>query len=122
MKNILTQQEFDFMISNKGKMTQTQIAKAINKSIVTVHHYHNQKNPKPPKIKNLSQIEIDFIVANDGHIRQKELAVHLGVTPACISMVIKRERMKKIQPEQPGVLVDMSGYFDLKEFAKQYTL
>lgn len=51
MNNVLTQQEFDFIFANKDTMTQTDIAKAINKSDYTVSKYINQPIPQLPVIR-----------------------------------------------------------------------
>lgn len=112
MQTVLTQQEFDFIFANKGKMTQTEIAKAINKSNATVSVYINSKDPKPPKAHGLTQLEIDFIIENKDKMRQNKIASHLGVTPPCVNKIIRSIKQ--------GKLVKMKGYFDIEDFAKQY--
>ena len=55
----------------------------------------------------LHKWQIDFILQNEGKMKQKEIAAQLNVTPACVCKVIKRSN-------------STDEYFDMDKFSKQY--
>lgn len=55
----------------------------------------------------LSDEAVNFILANAGKMKQKEIAAELNVTPACVCKVLKRE--------QPA-----NEYFNIDDFKGYY--
>ena len=54
----------------------------------------------------LTAAQIKFIDENKGHMKQKDIALAIGVTPACVNKRISR-----------GVVVE--GLFNVEEYAMQ---
>jgi len=56
---------------------------------------------------HLHQWQIDFILQNEGKMKQKEIAAQLNVTPACVCKVLKRSNTT-------------DEYFNIDQFKKYY--
>lgn len=55
----------------------------------------------------------EFILLNKGKMRVKDIASHLGCTPAYVCKINRGVKAK---------VVKMEGYFDLEDFKKHYTI